>query len=98
MEDIGITLVVPESNGSQHDRISLESLPQFPADEIIVAASGRNTPENAEQEWNDSPVLRLLPATREGRVHFVDYQLWSRIRGPIAAELVIEEVRRLLRA
>ncbi|MGD9894778.1 MAG: ABC transporter substrate-binding protein [Dehalococcoidia bacterium] len=98
MEDIGITLVVPQSNGSQHDRVSLEFLPQIQADEIIVAASGRNTPESAEKEWNDSPVLRLMPATRDGRVHFVDYQLWSRIRGPIAAELVIEEVRRLLRA
>ncbi len=101
MEDIGITLVAPpasQAGGPRQDQVSLEILPQLQADEIIVAASGQSTPESAEKEWNDSPVLRLMPATRDGRVHFVDYQLWSRIRGPIAAELVIEEVRRLLRA
>lgn len=99
MEDIGIQLVtVPDSlaAGQEAGRASMEILPQLSAGEIIVMASGQNTPDNAAKEWEQSPVLRSLPASKAGRVHFVDYQLWSRIRGPIAAGLVIEGVQRIL--
>lgn len=99
LDDLGVTLYEPQPtllSGEDGDQIALESLAQTEPDTIIVMTSGENTPEQAMREWAATPTLANLRAVREGNVHFVDYQLWSRIRGPIAAELLIEEVRTLL--
>nr|WP_256387468.1 ABC transporter substrate-binding protein [Chroococcidiopsis sp. TS-821] len=37
-----------------------------------------------------------LPAYQAKQVYFVDYHFWSRITGPIATELVIEQLQQLL--
>lgn len=98
LEDIGLTLLVPthlrSSNGEMV--ISSEILPQLKPDLIIVMASGDSQVTQIQQLWQDTPILRSLPASQSNRVHFVDYQLWSRITGPIAAELIVEEVQSLL--
>lgn len=98
LKDLGFRLVIPEQLQATFGEIpiSLETLPRLNADIIIVMASADNTVENAKREWGQNPILRSLSASQAGRVYFVDYQLWSRITGPIAAELMIEEVRELL--
>lgn len=98
LEELGFELVVPHqliaSNGEIV--ISLETLPQLNPDLIIIMASGDSSIEQVKQVWADSPILRSLPTYQAKQVYFVDYQLWSRIQGAIAAELVVDQIGELL--
>jgi len=94
LRDVGITLIDVED--TSYASLSVEILPELEADFIIVMAASDNTVEAEQRRWQQSPVLRSLPAYQNNQVYFVDYQLWSRIRGPIAAELILEEVQNLL--
>lgn len=46
--------------------------------------------------WATNPALKGTDAVKQGRVHEVDRQAWSRSRGPIAAGKVLEEAFPLL--
>ncbi len=59
-------------------------------------ASGDSSVDQVRQVWESNSILQSLPAYQSNQVYFVDYQLWSRIQGAIAAELVIDQVRELL--
>lgn len=98
LEDLGFQLVVPEHLVAVNGEIiiSLETLPQLNPDLIIVMASGDSQVEQIEQVWTSNPILRSQPTYQNNHVYFVDYQLWSRIQGAIAAELVITQVREML--
>ena len=97
LQDLGFKLVTPEGlqASSSEIPISLETLPQLNSDRIIVMASGKSNVEKIEKVWQQNPILRSLPAFQAGQVYFVDYQLWSRIRGPIATKLIIKQIRSL---
>lgn len=97
--DLGFELVTPAPFQSSYGEIviGLETLPQLDADLIIVMASGNSRVEQVSQVWTDQPILRSLSAFQNRQVYFVDYQLWSRIQGPIAAGLVIDQVQTMLR-
>lgn len=99
LRQLGFQLVIPErlSVQQQEINISLETLPQLQTDIIIVMASGNSSVENISKAWWNNAILRSLPASQTQRVYFVDYQLWSRIEGPIAAELILNQIRHLLR-
>jgi iron complex transport system substrate-binding protein len=71
-------------------------MPTLETDTIIIGASGTATPDMAQELWTGNAVLMAHPASQAGRVYFVDYQLWSRLRGPTAARLVVEELTSLL--
>lgn len=99
LKELGFQLVIPNqrlSGALDVTNLSLETLPQLDADTIIVMASGGSGVEKIKQEWGQNPILRSLPASKAKYVYFVDYQLWGRITGPIAANLIIDEVRKLL--
>lgn len=98
LEDLGFELVIPDRLTAQYGEIviSMETLPQLQADRVIVMASGNSRVDQVKQVWESNPVLRSLPAYQNQQVYFVDYQLWSRIQGPIAAERVIDQVQALL--
>ena len=97
LQDLGFKLVTPEGlqASSSEIPISLETLPQLNSDRIIVMASGQSNVEKIEKVWQQNPILRSQPAFQAGQVYFVDYQLWSRIRGPIATKLIIKQIRSL---
>lgn len=98
LEELGFALVVPEHLVATYGEmvISLETLPQLKPDLIIVMASGNSRVDQVQQVWESHSVLRSLPSYQNQQVYFVDYQLWSRIQGAIAAELVIDRVREML--
>lgn len=98
LEDIGFTLFVPAHLGLANEEIviSPEILPQLKPDIIIVMASGSSKVEQIQQIWEKNPILRSLPAYQGNQVYFVDYQLWSRITGSIAAELILKEIQKFL--
>ncbi|MBD2073534.1 iron-siderophore ABC transporter substrate-binding protein [Phormidium sp. FACHB-592] len=100
LKELGFQLVVPEPLPMQQSEIniSLETLPQLQTDTIIVMASGNSSVESVSKAWWNNAILRSLPASQTQRVYFVDYQLWSRIEGPISAELILKQIRSLLLA
>ena len=59
-------------------------------------ASVDSSVEQVRAVWQQNHVLQALPASQAEQVYFVDCQLWSRIEGPISAELILDEVRALL--
>ena len=93
LQDLGFRVVNLDTEQSRYN-ISLEVLPQIKSDLIIVAPTGDNTIENAQQQWSQNPILRSLPAVQNQQVYFIDYQ-FERIRGPIAAKILINRVREL---
>lgn len=100
LRKIGIRLISIERTFSLKEQdypsFSLEILPQLKSDLIFVMTSSDNTVAAEQARWQQNPILRSLPAYQNGQVYFVDYQLWSRIRGAIAAELIVEQVRHFL--
>lgn len=94
LRKLGISLITIGDN--RYPDLSLEVLPQLDADLVIVMASSDNTVEAERERWQQNPILRSLPAYQNDQVYFVDYQLWSRIRGPIAAELIMEDLQSFL--
>lgn len=98
LKELGFQLVIPKNLSVQQQEIdiSLETLPQLQPDTIIVMASGNSSVEKISKAWWNNTILRSLPASQKQRVYFVDYQLWSRIEGPIAAELILNQIRHLL--
>jgi iron complex transport system substrate-binding protein len=86
--------------------VNLETLSQLDADIIIVHTwldqwNGNSTYEvpleTLKQKWIKNPLLHYSRAWKEGRVYFVDYQLWgSVIGGPIADSLILEQLPKLL--
>lgn len=88
--------------------INLETLSQLDADIMIVHTwldqwNGDSTYtvplEALRQKWVENPLLHYSRAWKEGRVYFVDYQLWgSVIGGPIADSLILEKLPQLLLA
>ncbi|MBD3885233.1 iron-siderophore ABC transporter substrate-binding protein [Phormidium tenue FACHB-886] len=98
LEDLGFELVSPNGLNATYGEIviSLETLPELQPDVIIVMASGDSRVDQVEQIWKSNSILRSLPAYQNNQVYFVDYQLWSRFQGGIAAQLVIEQIQTML--
>lgn len=94
LEDLGFQVIVGEPN---RPNISVEAIANIKADHILVMPTGDNTIDNAKQEWRNNQILGLIPAVQAGKIYFMDYQL-VRIRGPIAAEIFINQIRQLLQS
>ena len=100
LEEIGFRLVFPQPTIAGESRwlqASPEILPTLEADIAIIIgwdASELYGPEAVLKEnWNRNPMFRNIPAAKESRVFFVDYQLWgSVIRGPITDGLILRKL------
>ncbi|MBW4644153.1 MAG: iron-siderophore ABC transporter substrate-binding protein [Goleter apudmare HA4340-LM2] len=92
LKDLGFDIIVEISGVSN---ISIEAVADIKADHILVMPTGDNTIDNAKQQWQNDPILRLIPAVKAGKIYFLDYQI-NRIRGPIVAEIFINQIRQFL--
>ncbi|MBE9193033.1 iron-siderophore ABC transporter substrate-binding protein [Gloeocapsopsis crepidinum LEGE 06123] len=99
LRNLGISLIAVGGLGDKrYPNLSLEVLPQLEADLIFVMTASNNTVDAERERWQQNAVLRSLCAYQNNQVYFVDYQLWSRIRGAIAADLIVDNVQELLNA
>ena len=100
LQEIGFEIVQPP--GVQgYAEISWEIIPQVETDIILVLSWSSDrflNPENImQQKWANNPLLKSMSVFQQGRVYFVDYQLWgSNIRGPLADRLILEALPDLL--
>ncbi|ACO46684.2 iron-siderophore ABC transporter substrate-binding protein [Deinococcus deserti] len=97
-ESLGMRLLLPGNPDTSLDegyqKLSVEGLSTLTPDAVFVIASGANTTTKARRDWESSPLAGRLAASRNRQVYFLDVQLFSRIRGPIANELAVRELLR----
>lgn len=102
LQELGFEIAVPSDQKfqSSENHISLEVLPQIDADIIISIVSDHRDDDAVEQVkrfWNENPITQSITASQGNRVYFVDYYVWgSNMRGPIAAEILMDEAYELL--
>jgi iron complex transport system substrate-binding protein len=98
LKDLGFQLVIPQRTVDVDGLIrgiSLEVLPQFEADMIIVLAAGTEGVKQTKQLWEQHPILKSITDEVE-QVYFLDGYLWGYLDGPIAAEAIIDDFSGLL--
>lgn len=102
LQEVGFTLVTPSLavRAAGEITVSLEAIPELAPDWVIVQAWNTDevdSPlETVQLQWQQSSILKSMTSSQAGRVYFVDYQLWSISRGPIAAKLVLQQLEALL--
>ncbi|MEA5515997.1 iron-siderophore ABC transporter substrate-binding protein [Nodularia sp. UHCC 0506] len=92
LEDLGFKTIVGEANRSS---ISIEAIANLKTDYILVMKEENNTIDDAKQQWEENSIMSLIPAVQAGNIHFMDFQL-VRIRGPIATEIIINQILQML--
>jgi len=107
LEELGFQLMSLPAKANESTAVSLEVLPQLDSDLIFVRGwdsspdnktvnAADNPLKNLKQEWSSNAIAQTLNASKQDRVYFVNYYLWSVLRGPIAAELILNELRQFL--
>jgi iron complex transport system substrate-binding protein len=110
LEELGFQVVsLPKNSltGESPNAISIEVLPQFDADIIIIQGSSRDRGKELkqninqqvkqiQQQWNSNAIAQTMPASKEGHVYFVTLYLWRGLQGPIGTQLIQDELRHLL--
>lgn len=77
------------------DTLSLENLAQIDADWLLLASlndDGKKALANAQEQ----PAFRRLQAVQNDQVRIVEGQIWSSSYGPLAAEVIIEDLSELI--
>ncbi|MGL5796464.1 MAG: ABC transporter substrate-binding protein [Waterburya sp.] len=100
LKEIGFKIVQPQGI-QDYAEISFEILPKIKTDIIIVLSwdnEGFFNPEaTLPEKWAKNPLLNSMSVFQQGRVFFVDYQLWgSAIRGPLTDKFILEALPDLL--
>ena len=100
LQEIGFEIVQPSGIRGRAE-ISWEILSQVETDMIIVLSWSDKSfyhPENIlRDKWAKNPLLNSMPVSQQGRVFFVDYQLWGGVtRGPLTDQLILEALPDLL--
>lgn len=74
----------PSASESQTEvaKITIENLAQLNPDFLFVYGE--------PDRWKDHPIYQKLKAVQEDRVLEIDRDLWSRARGPVAAEMILD--------
>lgn len=82
-------------------KISIEAIAKSEPDIIMVLVTDLADLANPDPEinlkWSENPLLQNIPAVKEGRILFVDTQLWGGTRdGPIAYNLMLDRLPDLM--
>ncbi|WP_407572362.1 ABC transporter substrate-binding protein [Deinococcus altitudinis] len=88
LSDLGLNVIDGDKTDKAESVLSVEGLVALNPDVVLVLASGTSTPARARADWNSGALTSRLQASRKGQVFFLDYHLFRRIRGPIAAQLI----------
>lgn len=88
LEAIGLTASIKGTAEAAYAKLNLEQLIENNPDVIFVMASGGKV---MTDEWASNPLWQNLKAAKAGAVYKVDRNLWSKMRGVIAAEAIAEE-------
>ncbi|MGB3692028.1 MAG: iron-siderophore ABC transporter substrate-binding protein [Spirulinaceae cyanobacterium] len=90
LEDLG--LARPDSQDQQKwkESISVEAIPRADGDVLFIAQSDPHS--KLYQQFTKNPLWQRLGAVQSQQVYQVDYEYWIGGSGPIAANLVIDDL------
>ncbi|PZO36336.1 MAG: iron-siderophore ABC transporter substrate-binding protein [Leptolyngbya sp.] len=97
-EALGFQLVLPAKGNASESWFSIEVLPELQADIILVFISDHlreDAMNHIQQVWQQNPITRSLSTSQAGQVHFLEAYLFFNIRGPLAAQLILDQVQDL---
>ena len=69
------------------------SVSQLTLNLVEGSVSFRFTPEAAREDWYGHPLLQALAVSKQKQVYFLDYHPFGRIRGPLAARLMVDQLQ-----
>jgi iron complex transport system substrate-binding protein len=75
--------------------LSLEDLSRLEADWLFIAPVGQAGEATYEVAREDA-MFEMIPAVRKGNLVLVDGSLWTSTAGPIAANLVLDDIGKSL--
>ncbi|MFB9277054.1 ABC transporter substrate-binding protein [Cohnella cellulosilytica] len=90
-----ITDLIGKDPNFVYESISLEKLPEFAADRMIVLVTDDQESKTFLEEVQNSALWQNLAAVREGRLHFVDNNVWLNY-SPLAIDYQLEQAADLL--
>lgn len=87
LESIGLKNAI-QSGDDRYNKINLEQLVEFDPDVMFHMSSGDQT---VVTEWENNDLYQDISAVENGEVHEVDRNMWSRFRGLISSEKILED-------
>ena len=94
LEALGLKATAQQKpKGDPYQELTLETLYSYNPDVLFIARYGTNT---FADKWADSPIWKQINAVKNGKVFFVNGDLWSRWRGMSAGEVIAQQTARLL--
>lgn len=94
LKTVGLAAAIEGEPGAAYAKLNLEQLVEIDPDVIFLMASPGA--QLITDEWAGNPLWQNLKAVKAGAVYKVDRDLWSKMRGVIAAEAIAEEAIRAL--
>jgi iron complex transport system substrate-binding protein len=96
LKDLGFGYGYKEVPGALTEQVPLESLAAAKPDVLFLAADPGAA--MVTDTWKGNALWESIPAVKNGMVFRVDRGVWSTGRGPMAIDLMIDEVLKLLNA
>lgn len=87
LESIGLTNAI-QSGDDRYNKINLEQVVEFNPDVMFHMKTGEET---VVTEWESNDLYNDISAVKNGEVHQVDRNMWSRFRGLISSEQILED-------
>jgi ferric citrate transport system substrate-binding protein len=87
LESIGLKNAIQDGD-DRYNQINLEQVLQFNPDVIFTMVAGEQT---VIDEWQDKALWNEISAVQNDAIYEVDRNMWSRFRGLISSEKILEE-------
>ncbi|GEN55230.1 ABC transporter substrate-binding protein [Halobacillus faecis] len=87
LESIGLKNAI-QSGDERYNKINLEQVVEFNPDVMFHMVAGDQT---VVDEWESNELYQDISAVKNGEVHEVDRNMWSRFRGLISSEKILED-------
>ncbi|MBN9656130.1 ABC transporter substrate-binding protein [Halobacillus sp. GSS1] len=87
LESIGLKNAI-QSGDARYNKINLEQVVEFNPDVMFHMVAGDQT---VVDEWESNDLYQGISAVENGEVHEVDRNMWSRFRGLISSEKILED-------
>ncbi|MEC3882821.1 Fe(3+) dicitrate ABC transporter substrate-binding protein [Halobacillus sp. HZG1] len=87
LESIGLKNAI-QSGDERYNKINLEQVVEFNPDVMFHMVAGDQT---VVDEWESNDLYQGISAVENGEVHEVDRNMWSRFRGLISSEKILED-------